>query len=267
MRIRLCSDEGIQSIKCPACKQLLANSAFDQAQHNAAVDAFLDGNKEIAQPSLKSLQLEPLTPAKRRKLSKKKKDQDEDGDGDEGEDGEDVEDHDAEIEKFMKSVAPTITLLPSGSFGKRAPYRCEICRNKSFPVGKIGECGKRKIYMVKHFIKSHLQSAAHLRALKMQEAPPLCPEEEKVVKVPCGGLCINDQQNARNLYNYRREFSAWASFSNFEEFGKHAYWHDASENSWWVRSEKCHKECDKRPGSEKQVCAACAALGSSHGVT
>lgn len=260
MRIRLCSHEGLQSIKCPACQKLLANSAFDQAQHNAAVDAFLAGNKEIAQPSLKSLQ--PLTPAKKRKLSKSKNGKKQDEDGDEG---EDVEDHDAEIEKFMKSVAPTISLLPSGSFGKQVPYRCEICRNKSFPSGKIGECGRRKAYMVKHFITSHLQSAAHLRALKMQEAPPLCPEDE--VKVPCLGLCVNDKQNARSLYNFRREFSAWASFSNFEEFGKHGYWHDASENSWWVRSEKCHKECVKLPGSEKQVCAACIALGSSHGVT
>lgn len=259
MRIRLCSEQGLGSIKCPACKHLLANSQFDQAQHDAAVHAFLAGNKEIAQPSLKLLQLDPLTPAKKRKRSKGRKNQDEDGDQE-----DDVCDHDAEIDKFMQSVAPTITLLPSGSYGKQVPYQCQICRNNSFPHGKIGECGKRKAYMVKHFIKSHLQSAAHLKALKMQEAPPLCPEEEKV---PCGGLCANDKQNARNLYHYGREFSAWASFSNFEEFGKHSYWHDASENSWWVRSEKCHKECDLRPESEKQVCAACIALGSCHSVT
>ena len=152
-----------------------------------------------------------------------------------------------------------ITLLAPGSFGKRVPYRCNICRSKKWPEGKVGELDVLRLGSVKNFLGQHFISQFHIDCLKKEK------EEPAEDKVKCEGLCVSSP-TAGKLFAHREDFNIWATIANFEGCAKHKYWRDANSDTWFVRSSACLVDCSPNPGAEHAVCNTCLQLGGSHSV-
>lgn len=117
---------------------------------------------------------------------------------------------------------------------------------------------------MRHFVGQHVECSTHQRLARQQQ---LATEEIVAArKVPCEGLCVDDEEQANQLYSSRAEFHLWATYSNFTGSAKHSYWHSANEGSWFVSSTTCLQECDERPSMQRQVCQRCVSLGKAHGV-
>ena len=91
------------------------------------------------------------------------KETEENGDMDEQHDGPEA------CRVWMKQHEPTIELLPPGTYNKKYPYRCRLCRTRGWPDGRVGELGRLKLYSVKHFVERHLKSDMHLKYARMSE--------------------------------------------------------------------------------------------------
>lgn len=164
---------------------------------------------------------------------------------------------------WARTLYPTISLLPPGSHGKRLPYRCNLCKTRTWPQGKVGELSKPKKKSIKHFIKQHLKSSAHQRRVREMhklEAPPV-PDRQLV---PCEGLGVDDPQVSGALLKYSREFSIWAPMTS-SKFQKNIYYKDDS-GGWCCRASNCSEMCQRVATRERQVCEECLKLGSGHGV-
>lgn len=61
-----------------------------------------------------------------------------------------------------------LQILPVGSYDKRVPIRCLLCRSAKQPEGKVYECSSIKYKMIKHFTVQHCSSATHLAAVARQ---------------------------------------------------------------------------------------------------
>lgn len=164
---------------------------------------------------------------------------------------------------YARKFEPDIILLPPGEGGKRFPYKCLVCRTKTYPDGKIGELGLAISYSVRHFIDQHLESSHRKRMLAARGASPQSAEDS------CEGLAVSNPQSG-HLYTLRREFDLWAQYAHLETHAKHKYWREANNDEtgdcWFIRSSSC---LQTRPLSEKrlrQVCNNCLALTNSHSV-
>ena len=165
---------------------------------------------------------------------------------------------------YLKTLEPTMTLLAAGSFGKRVPVRCNICKPKTWPDGRVLELGNLQVNNVKHFITQHLSSQRHRsNMLQLENLDPA------VEQVECAGLSVNNAEVGDKLYKFRAEFELWAVHSNFEGCASHQYFYNASDRVWTVRSADCLKVCDRqKPGDHvSHVCTKCVRLGGSHGAS
>ena len=61
---------------------------------------------------------------------------------------------------YLKTLEPTMTLLAAGSFGKRVPVRCNICKPKTWPDGRVLELGNLQVNNVKHSSRSTCPASA-----------------------------------------------------------------------------------------------------------
>ena len=52
---------------------------------------------------------------------------------------------------YLKTLEPTMTLLAAGSFGKRVPVRCNICKPKTWPDGRVLELGNLQVNQCETF--------------------------------------------------------------------------------------------------------------------
>ena len=145
--------------------------------------------------------------------------------------------------------------LPGGSFGKRVPVQCTLCKSKTWPEGKVVECNQLKVYNLQYFLGSHSTSSGHQKALVRDSQPVVAAHKSK-----CEALCIESPM-ADKLYMFRDEFRLWAEHTNFENMAKHSYWQAPNSTTWFVRSADCEQECDHRPGNDYQVCRECLDLG------
>ena len=189
----------------------------------------------------------------------------EQGDADqEGADDQDVPEKDPFA--YIKEFSPHIELLEPGEFGKEFPFRCLLCKSKSWPEGKVGNLVQAKAKSVKFFLDSHCGSAVHRRNKARYDqmfGDGAVPEK----LVPCEGLHVEDKASAGALYCCQKEFGIWASMSNLAALAKHTYSQVASDGKGWhIRAHNCEKECKPIIGKEHQVCSTCLALGASHSV-
>ena len=261
---------GNREIKCKICKLLMDDYKFSQEDCERAQLGELD---DIADQVLVDVNQENQQEEKKGEINGNQQHQQEEKKGeihrnrrrqqeDEDESSDDNNNRYTRVEAamYLKSFEPMFTLLPAGSFGKKVPVRCNICKSKSWPNGKVLEMGKLRPYMVKHFVKQHMQSSTHFRHAKKLEEPVIT-----VDKAPCQGLNIEDEENANMLYTYRAEFELWATYSNFADCAKHEYTREKNNGPWTARSYHCLGMCHMRPNVERQVCPKCLELGDRHG--
>ena len=264
-KLNACSQGGFQKLQlrilndsettCMACLALMQQQGFSAEKAKAAVDAALTGHPD------------------RQDVKDNVEGAIQDGQETDKAEGALVVDHDDTIPneevdnspeacyEWMKQHEPTISLLPPGSFNKAVPYRCLACRTKTQPHGRVGECKRLKLYMVKHFVGQHIRSVNHQNNLaKMQLV------EQSRQLVPCMGICVS-RPEAGNLYIFCREFGIWASHADFEGGGKHKYTFDANAGQWNIRSATCKQETPLRHGVEHHACDECQALCAAHGAT
>lgn len=239
-----------QEIQCAACLSHLEQGKFDAEMLNNAVVAWLQGDKSVARGDggvqAEKLRQEALNLGQKKKTENKEEDEECD------------KDDEARIAEYLSSFEPIISILPSGTRGKRIPARCNICRTRNFPNGKIIELGKRKLSTMTYFLENHLYSNMRLQNMAKHETI-----DASLEKVPCEALCVKDA-HAGSLFVHHELFGIWARMANFAECASHHYWFDSNLDSWFARSSKCLQETD-RQGEGRQTCSACLDLGRPHG--
>eukprot|EP00435_Cladocopium_sp_Y103_P020860 s3829_g5.t1 len=260
-KANMCTDGGFvklqnkllldKPIGCHSCQALLTDCKFDADEFHDFVLKWMSGDMKSTIGDHAAEILSKVEPPK------VEKPQAEEGDGSGSEDDQPEDRREAAM-AYLKTVEPMITLLESGQFGKTCPVRCNLCRSTKWPEGKVIECNTLRAGSLRHFIGQHFKSRQHLDALQDKTETP-----QKMV--PCRGLCVNDPGSAK-LWMHRSEFKIWASLANFHGCAKHTYWFDANEDSWWIRSFHCLKDCVGDEESERNACVKCRQLGQSHGV-
>ena len=267
-------------VKCESCIKLLEMCGYTRQKHDEAVSAWLNGDERVARGA-------DVTEDKERDGKQKKARDGEDEpekkgaahddctlseDNGEAHDGNKKSDDGIspaeKLEQLFEEFSPIIKILPAGTRNKKVPYQCTVCRTRRFPKGNIGELSKRKYKTCRHFLLKHVRSPMHQRYLRLSETAsvPITVGGAHGEVRPCPGLCVNDPHNAGKLYTFREEFRIWASYANLAECSVHKYWHEVSENAWYIRAKDCEEETDQMSTDGKFVCGQCKALGYAHSV-
>ena len=269
-KINICSDGGYQKmqlkflsqveVKCDVCKALLNEHGFNEQDLDKCITDVLSGARVMGVlpqiPLPLSDQQDPDEAQREQQLPK-----------DQEQKGKQTDEIDKRVAamNWLRTLAPTCTVLPAGSFGRKYPVQCNICKTKKQPTGKIIELVQMTVDSARYYIGQHYKSGQHQRAMQ-----DIQHEEDNAITVErsqCEGLSISDSEQARKLHTYQAEFRIWAMHSNFEGSARHSYTQSATEGDWNVRSQHCLKETPTRPGFEHQVCSKCHELGGAHGVS
>ena len=217
-----------KDVSCESCAALLSHFGFNADLLADAIQKGLAGEDVFA--TLPDQQ-----------GSEDKKDPIEDGEEREAEQDDDPFDE-------VKKHQGVVELLPPGTMGKRFPFRCLLCRSGTQPHGRVAELHAAKSKSVKYFLHKHLNSATHRQnVIKLQG-------ESKDNYVPCEGMMVNDRLSAGLLFEYRREFETCVSMSNLKMFAKHIYWQEPNAGGWFIRHQKCLKQCPAMPSSIRSMC-------------
>ena len=91
---------------------------------------------------------------------------------------------------YLHQYQGIIELLPTGSQGKRIPFRCLLCKTRSQPHGKVGELSAWKLSTVEYFLDKHLSCDTHQK--NMRKAKNKGSEVVEKHLVPCEAVAIND---------------------------------------------------------------------------
>ena len=238
-------------IKCNVCKEFLEAYKFDRSAFRKVIDTHFcsdeDERRPHGEPEPRGDNLESEKEEKRKADAR------------------------ADFEKFrgdpwalMSSMKPIITLLPPGTANKALPFRCNICKSRRNPDGKLCDLVSGTWKSVYYFLHQHIDRPVHQGNLAAYVAES---EGTSTRVVECEGLCIDDPLVGRCLYRYREEFKLWTEYANFKERGtKHVYWRLASEDVWFVRSSSCDKSCQYVEGRRHQVCERCFNLGDAKSI-
>ena len=240
-----CPDKGYRQLKikllqgltpsCEACKQLLKERGFQPEK----LQELAEGNMPGQPPE--EVEEKPHEAAA---------EQQDDADAD------DQPQEPTDPFEYAKSLAPIITLLEPGDCGRKLPYQCSICKTAGYPNGKIGDLVRPA--SIKHFLKNHINSNCHQRALQRQRVA-----ESNLVD--CGGLRVGLPAQGGWLFEMKREFHQWASMTNIERFAKHSYSHDANGAGWTIKHFQCARQCRLDP-TRGAICDQCQILSKANQV-
>ncbi len=247
-----------RAITCHACETLLKKFDFKSKDLEDSVQAFIMGaNMTKAEPPKEEVDPDPedATVADACKPKRRKRI------GDWGDWGANEE---AAVIAYVKTLEPYITLLPCGTYSKRVPYRCTVCKTKKWPSGRVGEASEMKLSVVQHFIGNHVKSSTHYRNLKQSE----CVSEAPGVSHPCQGMSIQDEFSGGCLYQFQDEFRLWATFTNFADCSKHKYIRDVQDDSWTIHHADCLQDVSENKGKpcQRHICQKCLDLGGRNSI-
>ena len=159
-----------------------------------------------------------------------------------------------------------LEVLKPGEYDKDIPCRCRLCKTRKEPLGKVFELSRMTYSSVKHFVSQHLNGAKHLQLVaryRQQQAASDQPDGQ-IPLAKCEALMVNDPESGK-LSEYRKEFAIWASMANVKKLARHCYWHDANNDTWFVRSVTCLQDTEPVPG-RRTVCKECIKICSTQGV-
>ena len=210
-----CQEKGFVSLQtklvkgelptCPACLEFLKVQNFDMETLQARLNPEQVGHPEKDAPNAGAL----------------------------------ADEDDADPLSYAKKMYPVIVPLPPGSFGKKLPYRCTLCKTARWPGGKVGDLCARKSESVRGFLDSHLNSQMHISLSQGKRHLGNSQQTD------CCGLEVNDTTRSGPLGNvWKSEFETWIAMTNLEQFGRHIYWQEKSKDgqSWFIRSQTCKKK-------------------------
>ena len=239
LQYKLLSDS---EITCAACQQFLEERRFVPGDFK---NSLTNGINEAA--SQGSAESPPVKKSKRKTG---------------GAEDDDAEQQDSREEAlaWLRTMEPVISVLEPGTFNKKFPFRCNLCKSPQYPEGKVGELSAMTLGSVKHFVGQHLKSGKHV------ENAERGPEDLVRPKAPCEGLFVGHRTSGQ-LFLHKAEFHLWASIANFQGCASHQYDHDATSGSWFVTAKNCEGQCSIRRNAERQICDQCMMLGSSHSVS
>ena len=238
-----------KEVTCPVCQEMLDRNGFDMGRFQQDIEAHGQGI-DFKEPQI-------LQPQGRDAVEKE----------DEAEaSSKEAEEVFPSYIQYVESFGKTFTLLPPKSFGKTLPVRCNLCRTKGWPKGKVMDLTRSKQSIAKHFLKQHMKSARHQRMVRELAAQEAGPPPMRTVS--CCALNLDDNEKANCLAKFKDEFLLWAGMANLQELGSHSYWLDKSTGTWFVRARDCakHVEVKASMAEEPTVCEKCLALGHSHSV-
>lgn len=170
------------------------------------------------------------------------------------------QDRQKEALAWLWQFQQVISILPPGAFVKKHGYRCNVCKTKKSPEGRVGELDELRLNTVQHFLKQHLKSSMRLKYLRKSE------NHVPQTTTDCEALCIS-HSSAGKLYELRVEFNLWAGHANLAGTASHKYWFDASGGSWFLRSRDCDGQTGQHEGAERQICNRCLQLTLAQSVS
>ena len=162
---------------------------------------------------------------------------------------------------YLKEFAPVIEPVTL-SDGKLA-YRCDACRTRGQPGGKINKLGKPVLDAVKHFLRQHLECPSHVanvRRLADIERLKENTAHEPHETVPCKGYCVSNENSGGELKFFFDDFKRWATHTRLCDRTQHEYTTDFTSDEWFIK----HKDCAghaKIEDGQAPCCPACSGLG------
>ena len=145
-------------------------------------------------------------------------------------------------------------------------YRCKICVSRMNPDGKSNRLGEKPtLKSVRGFIRDHLSSQCHVRALAALQAADefgKVAEDGEAATQPCDGYNVNDPNSSGTLHYYHHEFVLWTNHSKLDTKAMHTYHQNRTTGAWMVK----HKECPGVCSVGSLCCSRCAALGQPKSV-
>ena len=112
---------------------------------------------------------------------------------------------------WVRSLEPVLQVLPLGTLGKSVPVRCNICKTKRQPQGKVFDITcETNAKAIWRCVQQHLESPGHLQ--NMVPGVKLAKDEaaEKKIK-ECNGLRLFDASVSR-VAAFRDEVRTWLTF-------------------------------------------------------
>ena len=241
-----------QEVTCEVCIRNLKMKKFDEQELEAIIEDVKAGRFVKTSPVKKPKQKSDDEHAEGAPEDIKKEKEDK---------HRDPQESAKEVQAYLDSFEGIFTVLPAGSHGKRFPIRCNLCKTRAWPDGKVIEGDVWKLSSVEYFVGKHCESNKHQGATRRME-----PGTIVVRKQPCGGLHTADPERILYLQRYLAEFNIWATYSNFSGSDKHGYSWDKNRQEWIIKSIHCLKEVEE-DHFEFPTCTACLELASSHGVS
>ena len=261
-KVSCCADSGYANVqlklvsgaerKCDFCKKLFENHRFSQDDMQREIAACLDAEK-IKEADPENVPA-PVVSTKGRTRKRRA--------GDDADDEDEDDDHSQEKAlAWLRTLEPTVSLLPAGSFGKKVPLRCHLCISQKWPQGKVLEMSRLRFGSVKNFVTSHFNSGQHKKAASYKSVAVAAE------MVECIGMCVSNEEAAGRLYALRVEFDLWATHANIDEYGKHSYYYDKSTSSWMIRAQDCVREFEQSQLDTPPVCQNCKKLAAASSVS
>ena len=234
--------------ECSICKQLLEKCKFSRENFRKKVEDSLADNLPVEPQQQPEDDEDAMVGELIPKVQRQKR-----GDN-----------QDAEIVEWLKKYEPYIKLLPAGTYGKKVPYQCTLCKTLSWPEGRVGECDEYRLGSIKYFIGKHLVNETHKRHLRQHEGV-VEPDVQEEVRT-CTGFVVEEDFEGNILARFSEETAMWAKMSNLSEFASHHYTQNASEGRWKIQSRKCEKEYKVCPRYERPACQKCIELAGRKGI-
>ena len=183
------------------------------------------------------------------------------GEGDGDEQPDQPEDQGRGLEaclSYLKSLEPIISPVQSINLRNKKVlgYRCNLCKTRAQPDGKISSITRLTVGFCKFFVGRHCRTPTHRGNLKSGQT------QEEREAVPCPGLCLNRVPALSDIWN---EFLLWVSHTQLNiNQTEHQYWTDLSDGMYFVRHSKCTKEVLNV--RRDNVCPMCRSLVQAKGV-
>ena len=278
-KVNACPDNGFKSlqlkllagteIKCETCKSLVEKFGFNTKDMEHVTSEWLQGKKEVPEVEADPPEHAAAEPVPHgNHLLKSPEAVNSPGTTKSSPGADSMTNRVAQkegTERYLKSLEPTFILHPPGSFGKKVPLQCTVCKTPTWPRGKVLDECSWKESSVRHFVEQHVKSQKHYSSVRREEQKPISAN-----MVPCQGLCTADQERGQHLDRFEDEFKLWAVHSKFDMEGaggaKNTYWHEKNTDTWFVRAHQCERQTEEER-FEFQVCPKCIELGTSRGVS
>lgn len=215
----------VEDVKCEACKKLLSHCNFvaetlekrkERARQGdpplqdsdaTAANNLPNGDADVAAVEGSELQIVPVIPPDQQ-FSAIHREMTNNAEANVARD----------ITTFFESIHPTYTRLPLGTHGKKFPVRCNVCKTKAFPSGKVLDVTSNKLYAVRHFIGQHEKCSRHQTAIHN----PVGELTHGGETMACQGFILHGN-GPEALHHFRAQFQKWTTFTNLEQFARHTY--------------------------------------------